>query len=381
MLEKHVLQVFSTVVALAYIASGQSCIRNEVLAALEEAQTKSPSSGNESTCTNLDSTLVEELNSTMKDGFQGLKEELQELRRDIKDEIKKNLQATEKLLSSILSPNSLNPGSPSNPAISCTEIYNSNSSSPSGYYWLQSSSENITRAYCDMERTCSGVQGGWMKVANINMTDPTNSCPSGLQTLTSPKRLCGMNINGGGCSSAFLNVHGVQYSQVCGKIIGYQQKSPDAFAYYNSLRNTNRAPTIDGIYVDGISLTHGQNPRKHIWTFVAALHEASYCPTCVCPCTNTQHQATVSIPPYVGNDYFCDTGSSQHFVRRFYSDDPLWDGEGCGSLNTCCSFNSPPWFVKQLPESTDDNIEMRLCADQNRWDEDIVFETLELYVQ
>ena len=54
---------------------------------------------------------------------------------------------------------------------------------------------------------------------------------------------------------------------------------------------------------------------------------------------------------------------------------------GCGPLNTCCSFNNPPWFMKQLPTTTDDNIEMKLCSDQERSNEDIVFETLELYVR
>ena len=65
----------------------------------------------------------------------------------------------------------------------------------------------------------------------------------------------------------------------------------------------------------------------------------------------------------------------------FYPNDPLWDGQGCGRLNTCCSFNSPPWFMKELSSSTSDDIEMRLCADEARTDEDVNFELLELYVQ
>ena len=216
-----------------------------------------------------------------------------------------------------------------------------------------------------------------MKVISINVSNITDSCPSRLNTLTSPKRLCAMNTDVAGCSSAYFDVHGVEYSRVCGKIIGYQQKIPDAFkSYYN-----NRGLTIDQIFVDSISLTHGR-PRKHIWTFAAALHEvipASY--RSLCPCTNIHNQLTVPIPPYVGNDYFCDTASEQIFEVKFYPDDPLWDGQGCGQLNTCCSFNRPPWFMKQLLASTRDNIEMRLCADQVRSDEDIVFETLELYIQ
>jgi hypothetical protein len=216
-----------------------------------------------------------------------------------------------------------------------------------------------------------------MKVININMSNSSSSCPSGHKTLTSPKRLCAMNINGAGCSSAYLDVQGVEYSRVCGKIIGYQQKTTDAFyTYYN-----NRALTIDQTYVDGISLTHGKNPRNHIWTFAAALHEILLHPYSSCPCTNIHNHQTQPIPPYVGIDYFCDTGSSQGFEYRFYPEDPLWDGQGCGRLNTCCSFNNPPWFMKQLPASTHDNIEVRLCADQARSDEDIVFQSLELYVQ
>ena len=58
-----------------------------------------------------------------------------------------------------------------------------------------------------------------------------------------------------------------------------------------------------------------------------------------------------------------------------------WDGEGCGQFNTCCSWNTPPWFMKQLPSPTSDDIEMRLCSDQNRVNEDITVESLEIYIQ
>ena len=38
-------------------------------------------------------------------------------------------------------------------------------------------------------------------------------------------------------------------------------------------------------------------------------------------------------------------------VSGSYTADPLWDGEGCDETNTCCDFNSPPWFCKDLPHS------------------------------
>ena len=124
----------------------------------------------------------------------------------------------------------------------------------------------------------------------------------------------------------------------------------------------------------------GHNPRKHIWSFAATLNEtrSNYD---VCPCTKTDAVFTGVIPPFVGQDYFCDTGSRYNYQNRIYSHDPLWDGHGCGARSTCCSFNSPPWFCKQLPQPTTDDIELRLCSDQSTSNEDALIELVELYVQ
>ena len=267
-------------------------------------------------------------------------------------------------------------GTHSHPATSCREIKDLHPSNPSGHYWIRSSNGFSIQVYCDMTRSCGGITGGWMQVATIDMSNHAETCPAGLRMLTSPKRLCGINSDGPGCSSAVFSVQGIEYSRVCGKIIGYQQKSPDAFGPYTG----NHRLTIDDVYVDGVSLTHGRNPRKHIWTFASALHEVPACPHCNCPCTNIHDTTAIPIPPYVGSDYFCDTASEHNWEVKFYPDDPLWDGQGCGPLNTCCTFNTPPWFMKQLPSSTTDDIEMRLCCDQPRSDEDVPVETIALYV-
>jgi len=125
------------------------------------------------------------------------------------------------------------PGStPSYPAAACWEIQNLNPSAPSGYYWLRGRDGSSFRMYCDMSMFCEGVSGGWMQVAKIDMNNSNETCPEGLRPLTTPKRLCGMNIDGGGCSPATFKVNGIQYTSVCGKIIGYQQQSPDAFSPY-----------------------------------------------------------------------------------------------------------------------------------------------------
>ena len=358
-------------------------IRANVAAALKEGVINSSGNGScvvsnqEELNTTLEKTVdvaIERLNSTMEKAIE------RHLATAVEEVIANISNSFEQLLSPIMTKLDLLrlPGStPSHPAASCREIKELSPTAPSGYYWLRGTGDSSVHMYCDMSRSCGGITGGWMQVAKINMTNSSHTCPAGLKLLTTPKRLCAKNIDHG-CSSATFNLHGIRYTHVCGKIIGYQQKTPDAFWPYLN----NRRLTIDNTYVEGISLTCGHNPRKHIWTFVAALHEVITSGTHnICPCTNIHNPVTIPIPPYVGSDYFCDTGSENTYQYIFYPDDPLWDGQGCGRLNTCCSFNNPPWFMKELPSSTSDDIEMRLCTDSGHSDEDINFETVELYVQ
>ena len=214
-----------------------------------------------------------------------------------------------------------------------------------------------------------------MRVANLNMTDTNQHCPSGFRQITSPKRTCG--TPGSRCVSTTFPLNGVKYSKVCGKIIGYQYGRPNAFGpYYH-----NSGLTIDSGYVDGVSFTHGQTPRKHIWTFAAALDETR-ADHSVCPCTKTNTPYTGRVPQFIGQDYFCDTGSTYNGqLKHFYSADPLWDGSGCGSTSSCCGFNNPPWFCKQLPQPTSDDIEMRVCLNGPRSEEDVAVEVVDLFVQ
>ena len=56
------------------------------------------------------------------------------------------------------------------------------------------------------------------------MTDPTQQCPGGFKLFRRtepPLRTCGKPDDQYGCVSNFFPVHGIQYSRVCGRIIGY----------------------------------------------------------------------------------------------------------------------------------------------------------------
>ena len=239
--------------------------------------------------------------------------------------------------------------------------------SPSGYYWLYNSTGHSNYVYCDMSKRCGcNSTGWWMRVAFLNMTDHNQRCPDGLRLITSPKRTCGRSTPVRGCASVVYQTFGHEYSHVCGRIRAYQLGQPEGFD--TAIRNW---------LVDGITLyTHSQS--QHIWSFAAGKDESSNTDgRYICPC-NTGFSG--SIKATVGQDYFCDTGSeSPSHDGVFYSEDPLWDGEGCSPRSTCCSFNNPPWFCKQLPQSTTDDIEMKMCGANLR--EDTPFDIVEIYVQ
>ena len=295
---------------------------------------------------------------------------LQSLERRILQEQNRTLQEMARLLSQNTIQRFAN-GTFQNPAPSCKYI---EQGSPSGYYWVQKFAGGYARqVYCNMTRRCNST-GGWMRVADLDMTNPDHHCPQGFRTITSPKRLCGKP--GPGCVSVTFNTYEVPYQKVCGRVIGYQSHSPDAFnSYY-----VNRGRTIDDQYVDGVSITYGSSPRKHVWTFAAA-NDESHSSQYICPCTRSAFQFQGVVPPYIGQDYFCDTGSRYTYQNRIYTHDPLWDGRGCGAISTCCSFNSPPWFCKQLPQPTNDDIELRLCGDEVLVNEDTPLEEIEIYIQ
>ena len=177
-----------------------------------------------------------------------------------------------------------------------------------------------------------------------------------------------------GCSQITYPTYGAQYQRVCGRITGYQQGTTDAFNNYY-LHNSS----ITSAYVDGVSITHG-SLKHHIWTFAAANDELR-ADQWRCPCSRCDRNFTGRVPSFVGNDYFCNSGSLIFpNPNQAYTTNPIWDGSGCAPTSTCCSFNSPPWFCKKLPQPTTDDIEVRVCRDQRGGDEDIHVSLIEIYI-
>ena len=250
---------------------------------------------------------------------------------------------------------------PSYPATSCAVLP---PFFPSGYYWVSNSNDSPTLVYCSM--SCGTLTGGWMRVSFL---DRNHQCPRGFKERNdSPNiRTCVRNEASAGCSSVELSTANIQYSTVCGRITAYQVGSTDDFGPGVPTNDINSA------YVDGVSLTHG-NQRRHIWTFAAAGRMDRICDDC----------RDESRPASVGSDFFCDSGNPMSSTDRFntvFSDNPLWDGVGCTADNECCPTDNPPYFLKTLPQPTTDDIEMRVCRNEGRDNEDIAIETVEIYVQ
>ncbi len=258
-------------------------------------------------------------------------------------------------------------------AASCAQILEALPDSQSGYYWV-----GTIRTYCDFNVQTPSNQRAWERIANLDMSNPDARCPSEYRLVKPPEtrgRFCVMTMDSG-CQTHLIPVGTTEISRVYGRINGVQISSGDGF---NADRNN-----IDNFYLDGISLTVG-SPRMHIWSFVNYALESE--PGCPCSLGST-----VQIPDFVGSDYFCEAGTfDADFTQRpVFENDLLWDGEQCGGLEgDCCmgtvngtSIASPPWFYKEFNSpQRENNIELRLCHNQDMFDEDIGLHLVELYVQ
>ena len=269
---------------------------------------------------------------------------------------------------------------------SCQEIKDKQPNSPSGVYLLATASSNGTKyVYCNMEELCSSG-GGWTRLAYLDMTDSTENCPSGFKLYQSGGvKACGRATSSvGSCVSVQFPSNGISYSQVCGRVVGYQYKTTDAVYpgdYTGEVAITQSHTDINSYYVDGVSITRG-SPRQHVWTLMAGVSSAGNSGGS-CPCSPGSLQNS-TLQSFIGNDYFCESGnpatdgSIQHI---FYPSDPLWDGKDCSSEGDCCTAPGLPWFHKVLNTTTTDYLELRVCADQLTVDEDIPVSFYELYIK
>ena len=233
---------------------------------------------------------------------------------------------------------------------SCVDILQHYPTSPSGYYSVKLNGGCSIQVYCDMTMSCGGIAGGWRRIAHLNIHEGAQ-CPMGLKRKNDPPS-CKRSESMGGCTPVMYKTGPIPYTHICGRINAIQVGSLDGFMKHSDKRPTD--PTIDDNYVDGVSLSlHGsKGTRSHIWTFAASDCSLS----------------TSNLPSFVGSHYSFDHGSPGTV---------LWDEQQCPSSPA----SNKSWFYRKLPQNSLDNVEVRVCRDQDEADEDFFLQYVEIYVQ
>ena len=281
---------------------------------------------------------------------------LQNLKQEVSGRISNithNLQTTikklsEKLVRSIQTFHTFN---------SCASVFNLSIQLPSGKYMIRSGN-SVRGHYCNS--TCNGRHGGWKRIAYLN-TDDKNplSCPSEFEIRadTSDPPLCRRANTSAGCSSVTYPTNSMSYSQVCGTVRVHPAGTPDGFIIFDDT----------SVNVDGVYLTYGDSSNRNhtIWTYIAIYTESNTRGGC----GRCNDREPSNMP---GTNFTCTTAYCND-TANCYSN-TLW-----GSEAQQCFGNET--FYRQLSESTTDDIEMRVCRDQGRDDEDILISLVELFIK
>lgn len=255
---------------------------------------------------------------------------------------------------------------------SCSEIRKKHPKKKSGNYKIQTKDGKIRTVYCKMGKLC-GVVGGWTRIGIFNAKKM--SCPTGFKLYKrGSEKGCGRpSTKTASCQSMTFPV-GFNYQRVCGAVFGHQ--------YGHTSALYKGAGTIDGPYVDGISITHG-SPRKHVWTFMSSFSaiEAKYSKL-NCPCAKGSLQKS---PSFVGNDYFCESGLHTRWKNKYYTvlfKDKLWNRLNYGKAEVKCRRKGLPWFSKVLKGGiTNDDMELRVCGTGGTNTKDAPFFYYDIFVK
>ena len=247
------------------------------------------------------------------------------------------------------------PPPPAKPT-SCKEILEKDPNSKNGEYTLYdpiTKKEYKVQCYMEAIKVCGNIKG----YTKVYILESSEKCPEGF--IKSKSYCARPPTKSGGCVSFAVPTHSINYDRVCSVFYGVQVGTPDG------LSGSNRPGSINEAYVDGVSITHGKSPRKHIWTYMASSSEKKP----ICPCSTG---STVKVPDFIGKNYLCESGNPDETAvpGKLYVQDALWDKSQCRALEASCCENKIYGYAV-LPSSTTDDIEVRVCSDEATTDEDI----------
>lgn len=145
-----------------------------------------------------------------------------------------------------------------------------------------------------------------------------------------------------------IDVGGISYTKVRGRIAAYAYKSLDAFR-----RLGGAGSSINDSYVDGVSIIHG-SPRNHVWTYAGGStnYDFSY------PEVGTN--SGTKQPEFVDKNYYCAIAGQ--LVQR--GSNGLFDVPIFTTLGNCVG-DCPDdlTFCVTLDQATSDDLEVRVCTE------------------
>ena len=203
-----------------------------------------------------------------------------------------------------------------------------------------------------------------MRVAELNTTNSRQQCPE------IAVRCAALTVDS--CPSVFFSTQKINYTNVCGRITAYQVGTTNAFGGKFDPTIESATLTMWMVLVSRMDPVQF-NTSGHLqllWIKPALLiHKAV-----TVLVKNTTLASTA--PTFIGNDYFCDAGNEEFMIGETgLHTNPLWDGTDC----LCC--DNPPWFYKQLPQPTTDDIEMRVRKDEGETNENIAIAVVNIYIR
>ncbi len=267
----------------------------------------------------------------------------------------------------------------------CAHVHALDPTAPSGPYALdldhdgalddRNDDGTITNAgdgiYCNM----SIAGGGWILSGYLDQdVIAASGCPPPWvleDHSDDPLGFVGCRRGGtnGGQASIFAAVW-YPYTEILGVVEAVPFGTPDAF-FDSPIADS----TIGDPYVDGVSVTVGDNPREHVFTFVSASPDGD--PAAACPCAGGPGP-----PAFVGEDYVCDVPSPAAIAggtNHFDPSDPQWDGSDfvCTSPDVV----NGNFFTRNVGGPRLDNPEVRIMSDEGSADEDFAITRIEIYTR
>ena len=263
---------------------------------------------------------------------------------------------------------------------SCKDILVRYPDTPSGYYFIRTGDDSYRKVFCEMDKIICGEKG-WERFYYMDLVNnQTQDCPTSfIKSNLSEKHFCRKELVKGECTKANFPLQERQYHEVCGKISGYQYGLPTAFKPFD-IENSM-------FYHDGIHFTYGKE-EWHLWSYVVGAYRnydenrlTKVNLRDLCPDVSPRYNWT--IPYYIGNNYYCDSGLYKYNGIRdsttFHNENRLWEGKDCKYPNFSCKRSGQPWFYTKLPKYMEDYIEIHSCFNNNK--ADVRFDNLEIYLR